>query len=240
MLRSHSTRLASHFTRRLRIRLVPRQPSRAAKLRLDTLEPREMPGNVWQGLLLGVAQVGMLEPISAMWAAFGEEAILPRTVPPAPTALEVKGDPASTPPSSRPPPFRMTMRRRPVRQKRWSIPPRQTTRWAGRQQERWANSVTSRSSSHRPHRHPPQHLRPRGAALRAASPASRFAGESVIGADRRVRWVGDRDRRAGVVGRCRRGHRVRSAHCPRAGHGDYRARPRCNQSSRTGCSCVDR
>ena len=76
MLRTPSARSAAVFARGLNSRIRDRaHKPRTAKLRLDTLENREQPGSVLDGLVLGLAGVGMVEPFQVMASVFGPEAL---------------------------------------------------------------------------------------------------------------------------------------------------------------------
>src|SRR5262245_58062503 len=78
--------LSAHRLHQARLRRSQADPrSRAARLRLDSLESRDMQGNVVSGLLLGLAGATMLEPWQAMAAAVGDVALLAPVNSPAPT-----------------------------------------------------------------------------------------------------------------------------------------------------------
>src|SRR5262245_37697713 len=67
-----------------------RRPAKPWHLQLNELEPRQMPGNVWQGVFLGLAGASMVEPLMAMTEVYGQdglpEAPLPKAEPTVETA----------------------------------------------------------------------------------------------------------------------------------------------------------
>src|SRR5262245_34183841 len=76
MLRTLSTVSARTLTRGVRTRRTGEaHVTRAAKLRLDTLETREQPGSVVSGLAAGLAGGGMLEPLAIMASVVGPNAL---------------------------------------------------------------------------------------------------------------------------------------------------------------------
>jgi hypothetical protein len=82
MLRTPSTLSARTLTRNVRARRPAHaRPSRAARLRLDTLEAREQPGSVMSSLVAGLTGGGMLEPLAIMAAVVGSNALTHVSLP---------------------------------------------------------------------------------------------------------------------------------------------------------------
>src|SRR5262245_50272691 len=82
MLRTLSTVSAHTFARGVRTRRAAEgRLSRAFKLRLDTLETREQPGSVLNGLAAGLVGGGMLEPLAIMASVVGPNSLSTEPAP---------------------------------------------------------------------------------------------------------------------------------------------------------------